>query len=225
MKVSRAHQVSAAILAAIAWYGLGLRFSLSMTQLLNNGYSVAGAVVRFFSFFTILTNTLVAIVLTVPLLWPRSRAGRWLSTASVRCATGSYIALVGLVYSLALRQLWDPQGRELLADRLLHDVVPALYVIYWTLFAEKGVVRWRDIPGWLAYPMLYLAVTLVHGAFIGWYPYPFINVTKLGYGRTFVNVLILITTFAVIGAVIQLIDRLFARIATPAIVRSNDPPA
>ena len=90
-----------------------------------------------------------------------------------------------------------------LADRLLHDVVPALYVIYWTLFAEKGVVRWRDIPGWLAYPMLYLAVTLVHGAFIGWYPYPFINVTKLGYGRTFVNVLILITTFAVIGAVIR----------------------
>lgn len=38
-----------------------------------------------------------------------------------------------------------------------------------------------------AFPFCWLAFTLIRGAIIGWYPYPFIDVTSLGYGKTILN--------------------------------------
>jgi hypothetical protein len=40
----------------------------------------------------------------------------------------------------------------------------------------------RLSAAWLAYPAAWLAYTLVRGADTGWYPYPFVDVDKLGYG-------------------------------------------
>jgi hypothetical protein len=39
--------------------------------------------------------------------------------------------------------------------------------------------RWSLI--WLAYPVLYLVYSLVRGAFVDWYPYPFINPVTSGW--------------------------------------------
>jgi hypothetical protein len=42
---------------------------------------------------------------------------------------------------------------------------------------------------WLSalFPFCWLAFTLIRGAVIDWYPYPFIDVTRLGYGETVLN--------------------------------------
>jgi hypothetical protein len=37
------------------------------------------------------------------------------------------------------------------------------------------------------YPFCWLVFTLIRGAVISWYPYPFIDVTQLGYGKTILN--------------------------------------
>ena len=47
----------------------------------------------------------------------------------------AYIAIVGIIYRLLLRQLWNPQGMQWVADVILHDVIPVGYVLYWLLFA------------------------------------------------------------------------------------------
>ncbi|MGI8411933.1 MAG: Pr6Pr family membrane protein, partial [Solirubrobacteraceae bacterium] len=39
----------------------------------------------------------------------------------------------------------------------------------------------------LIFPIGWLAFTLIRGAIAHWYPYPFIDVTQLGYGRAAVN--------------------------------------
>ena len=39
----------------------------------------------------------------------------------------------------------------------------------------------------LIFPICWLAFTLIRGAIAHWYPYPFIDVTQLGYGRAAVN--------------------------------------
>jgi hypothetical protein len=39
----------------------------------------------------------------------------------------------------------------------------------------------------LIFPVLWLAFTLVRGAVIHWYPYPFIDVTRLGYPKAALN--------------------------------------
>jgi hypothetical protein len=40
---------------------------------------------------------------------------------------------------------------------------------------------------WLAYPLVWFAYTLIRGASVDWYPYPFVDVAAHGYGRVLVN--------------------------------------
>ena len=87
-----------------------------------------------------------------------------------------------------LRPLLDLSGGSYVVDKLLHVVVPA---------AGGGCVgRGRTTPArplaprsWdaLLWPLLWGAFTLVRGSITGWWPYPFINVDELGWGRVLVN--------------------------------------
>lgn len=58
--------------AAVAWFALVLQYTLTVTK---PGAPFLEATVRYFSFFTIITNVLVALALTLPWLAPESRAG------------------------------------------------------------------------------------------------------------------------------------------------------
>jgi hypothetical protein len=212
---SRIRDAAAAVLAFTGWGALGLQFKLSIGMALANGKTWAAGAVTYLSFFTILTNTLVAIGLTVPLLVPGSRLGRWFSRPRARGATATYIAGVGLVYSLALRQIWDPQGAQLVADRLLHDAIPILYLLFWLFLVEKGRLRWQEAIAWLTYPLAYAVYTLARGAVTNWYPYPFLDVTQLGYAAVLWHVVVLSCGFSGIGLVIVGIDRVLGRITEP----------
>ncbi len=183
----------------MGWFGLVLQFPLSIAKSRANGMTVIGAVVAYFSFFTILTNLLVALGLTCSLAAPDSRWGRFFSSTGVAADTALYIAVVGVVYSLLLRQLWDPEGFQKIADIILHDVVPVLYVFYWILFVPKGGLRWKDSVSWSIYPLAYFAWVLIRGAVSGRYPYPFIDVGTLGYTRVLLNAVLLLASFTVAG--------------------------
>ena len=45
----------------------------------------------------------------------------------------------------------------------------------------------RDALGWLIYPLIWLAYTLVRGAAVSWYPYPFLDPAHGGYGQVAVT--------------------------------------
>lgn len=53
-------QALAGLSAALGWCALALQLALSIGATLAAGGSVAGAILDYFSFFTILTNILVA---------------------------------------------------------------------------------------------------------------------------------------------------------------------
>jgi hypothetical protein len=90
--------------------------------------TVLGAVIAYFSFYTILTNLIVAVGLTCSLLLADSRCGSFFSSPVLVSGTALYTAIVGALYSFLLRHLWNPEGSQKLADVLLHDVVPLAYV-------------------------------------------------------------------------------------------------
>jgi hypothetical protein len=48
-----------------------------------------------------------------------------------------------IVYSLVLPELWNPEGVQKLADLMLHDLVPLLYVACWFVFIPKSGLRWK----------------------------------------------------------------------------------
>jgi hypothetical protein len=173
-------RIYAAVGALLGWFALALQLYLMLAQI--PGPERVGAVVTYFGFFTILTNILTALVFSAVALQPKGGWGQWLRRPSVQAAGAVYIAIVGMVYQLLLRQLWNPQGAQWVADVMLHSVIPVGYVLYWFLFAPRAGLIWKDAVVWLTYPAAYLVYTLARGAVSGLYPYPFVDVQVLGYG-------------------------------------------
>jgi hypothetical protein len=194
----------AAAIAAIGWFALGLQYVLIVAATTAAGGNAAGATLNFFSFFTILTNTLVAVVMT------RAALGRDIGASLFGAAT-LYIVVVGLVYSVALRHIWNPQGWQKVADHLLHDAVPLLAVGFWLACVPKGRLAWRDVLPWLIFPFGYLAWSLARGAIDSWYPYYFIDAGKLGYAATLRNAALVTVAFGGLAAGVIGLDRLLGR--------------
>ncbi|MBA3782369.1 MAG: Pr6Pr family membrane protein [Nocardioides sp.] len=53
--------------------------------------------------------------------------------------------------------------------------------------------------------------TLIRGAITGWYPYPFIDASDLGAGRTTVNVIGIALLFGAVAAGVLAVDRRLAQ--------------
>ena len=173
--------------ALLGWLGLSIQLYLILLGRWSLGASLLCGLVNFFSFFTVLTNTLVAVVLTWEVTPRESAVRRWFLLPSVSSGIAVSIALVSLAYNLLLRHLWQPEGWQFVADELLHDVMPLLYVAYWWLCVPKGTLRLRHIGLWIAYPLVYFAYVLLRGNLLAAYPYPFIDVSNLGYPQVFLN--------------------------------------
>lgn len=201
----------AALLAAIGWLALVLQLGIMLRNASNAGTSLLRAFGSFLSFFTVLTNLLVAVALAATVLSPPPTALRPLIEPPGATALAGYITVVGAVYSLVLRQLWHPTGAQLVADILLHDVLPLTYMVYWLALVPKGRLGWRHVWPWLAFPAVYTGASLVRGALIGVYPYPFIAAAALGYWRVLGNIVLLFAGFLALGLVYVAIDRAMRR--------------
>ena len=157
-------------------------------------------VVRFFSYFTILTNTLVTGYFVVRSVAPESGVGRFARRPEVGTALTVYIVVVGLVYQTVLRGLVPLAGWGILADGLIHGLVPLYMLGYWLLGVAGQPVALRTLPYWLLYPAAYLAYTLLRGPLARFYPYPFVDVAALGYGPVLRNcLLVLVVMLALSG--------------------------
>ncbi len=166
--------------------------------------------VRFASYLTIWSNVLVAWS-TFTLAFGRDRDTRvWRALrldAVVICFGG------GVVHFFFLRPLLDLHGADLLADRLLHLVVPLLAVIGWVVFGPRGRARTSDIGPFLVVPLVWLAYTLARGAIVDWYPYPFLDVNEHGYAVVALNcVAVAALMLALAYGAVRLDDRLGHRL-------------
>lgn len=193
------------IIVILGWFALIAQFYLII---LNRTVSVVETVIRYFSFFTILTNLLVALCFTFLLLNPKSKLGIFFSRITSLAAITVYILVVGMVYNLILRFLWAPKGLQLIVDELLHTVIPLLCVIFWWIYVRSKALKWKDAYPWLIYPLVYIFIILIRGAASGYYPYPFIDVNIIGYTKVFVNSGILAVCFLGISLLFIAIGRI-----------------
>lgn len=170
-------------------------------------HSLAGTL-DYLSYFTMLSNTLVATTFTAAALFPETRVGRFLLSPVVALATAVYISVTGLVFFFLLSGLYVIHGWEARYDHLLHYVMPPAYVLFWLLYVPKGSLHLRNIPWIIVPPLVYGGWTLVHGALSGFYPYPFVNVPQLGYASVLTHVAEFVLVFAFVGVVFVVLDRL-----------------
>jgi hypothetical protein len=193
--------------AVLGWSGLSIQLYLVFYGRWSVDASLLGGLVSYFSYFTVLTNTLAATVLTCAVTSRESKGRAFFLQPWVSSAIAASIALVGLAYSLLLRHLWHPQGWQFIADELLHDVMPLLFLLYWWRCVPKGTLRLGHIAGWVIYPVVYFAFVLLRGHSLGFYPYPFIDVEKLGYPQVFINASGILLGFVAIALVVVGLDR------------------
>ncbi len=205
-----------AVAAILGWFGLTVQLYLILLLRWDSGASLLGGLVNFFSFFTVLSNTLVTSVLTCALNLRVSKGQAFMLQPWVSGAVAASILLVGLAYSLLLRHLWHPQGWQWLADELLHDVMPLLFLVYWWCCVPKGGLRMRHIGWWTLYPIVYFAYLLLRGHLLGLYPYPFISVDRLGYPRVLLNALGILAGFVLVSLLLLGLDRWLGKLRSRA---------
>jgi hypothetical protein len=207
-----------AAFAVIGWAALALQYLLMAAPV--EGWAVLDRTVNYFSFFTILTNILVALALTGPLMSPRRRVARWTAGEGVRAAIAMYIVVVGVVYHFLIAPYWKPEGLTFGVNLVLHYVMPAAFLLDWLWFTPKGRLKWVDPVKWLAFPLIYAGWTLTHGLTTHWWPYGFVNVDELGLGRVLAIFGGLLVFFLGVGLALVGLDRVFGRT-----VRDSSAPA
>lgn len=185
------------LVAALAWCSIGFQFYITP---LNAVY--------YLSYFTTLCNLLIAVSLTLAILFPSTKAGIFFSSLSVQSAIALYIFIVSLVYNTVLRGLLVLDGWEYILDNMVHVVVPIAYIIFWIFFRTPGILHWKNGISWLLFPFFYLLYSLIRGSILNWYPYPFLNANRLGYPAVFKNIGLMMIVFLVAALLLIGITRL-----------------
>ena len=196
-----------AITAVVAVVGIIVQLFAVDTE--GGHFSGAAAVLNVFAFFTIQSNLLLAITCAFLAVRPN-----WESTVfwALRLSAVLSIAVVGIVFHIALAPLYEFIGLAALANVLLHTVSPLLGVIGWIVFGPRGRTNARVVAWSVVYPVLWLAFTLIRGPFAGdFYPYPFLEVVAHGYARVLLNSLLVAVLFLGLSAGATFVDRLMTR--------------
>jgi hypothetical protein len=164
---------------------------------------LAERVLRFFSYFTIQSNLLAAGTALALIARPErdGRAWRVLRIAAIVGMTVTF-----MTYMVVLRPIVHLAGPARLADIGFHYMAPVLTVAGWYLFGPWPRIDISSLLRHLLWPSTYLAYILGLGALTGWYPYPFIDVAKIGYPRALLNALAVTTLLLVVGATYRALD-------------------
>jgi hypothetical protein len=169
-------KLAAALVAILCWAGLAIQFGHTYGFEHRIGLTL-WVIARF---FTVVTNLLVALVMTSVAF------GRRASPEVLGGLTLSII-LVGVVYWALLQNLHHPDGLAHVANILLHRVSPVAMTLWWLLFAPRARLKWSAPWWWLIYPVAYFGFILARGHLDGRYPYPFIDVGHLGWMQVAMN--------------------------------------
>lgn len=172
------------IIAIFSLIAVILQFYLMLTIRTVN---LSESIIRFFSFFTILTNMIVAGYFSY-ISYKGFKKNHTIShNLGTLTAITVYITIVGLVYQLLLRHTVNPMGMHKIVDEMLHSVNPLLVISYWYINRKNGTTSYHKIPKWLIYPLVYVVYIFIRGHFSGFYPYPFLDVINLGYSAAILN--------------------------------------
>lgn len=201
-------RIIAIIGALMVWLALVVQLVAIIGVIHGRGGTTALAIWRYFGYFTILTNILVAATFTHAALRLRQRSG--LGAPRSEAAVAVAIILVGLVNVVVLRRLTSLHGIPALLDHVLHDASPILFALFW-LLRPHGSLRWGDALWCLILPLAYCLYALARGAADGWYPYPFIDAARLSIGALAANVALLAVAFAVAACALVAVDRWLGR--------------
>lgn len=201
--------------AVVAWAGIALNVVLSALGLYGDtnrpetqtlyGWSypdgIAGALNRLgdtLSYFTIWSNLVVAVIVTLLALNPR-RDGTWMRI--VRLDALLMITVTAIVYAVVVAPAITNTGLEHISNPLVHIVTPLVTLGVWVAAGPRDWISTRIVFVSLLIPVIWIVFMLIRGEVSGVYPYGFCDVATLGYPQVFLN-LVLVVVFTLFLATI-----------------------
>lgn len=177
----------------------------------NNPAGLAGVFGRFFDFFTYFTNVsnIVVIIVMVALWRNPSRNTRLFQI--LRMDSMLMIIVTGMIFIALLAPKAQLQGLEYVTNTCQHYITPALTVVVWLVAGPRRQLFIRNIIPSMAIPIIYVIITLIRGAVINAYPYPFFNVAAHGYANVLTTVLELVVVAVILALILIGIDKLLVR--------------
>ena len=164
------------IFATLSLAAVGAQFLLGVQR---DGFVIA----NFFSFFTIESNLIAAVVFLVTGVAALQLADRG-RFALLRGAATLYMTTTGVIYFLLLRGLEASlQTPVPWVNTVLHYLMPLAVLADWLIAPPSERVTFGRALVWLLFPAAYVVYSLVRGPLVGWYPYPFLDASKQGYGQ------------------------------------------
>ena len=182
----------------------------------NSGRATAStttSLVRFVSYFTVQSNLLVLLA-AVSLVLDPARDGR--SWRVLRLTGLLGITVTGLVFGAVLAPFVHHTGIGWWINAGFHYVSPFMAFLGWAVFGPRPRVDGRTVAWAVVWPIAWVVYTLVRGAVVGWYPYPFLDVDDIGYLIALRNTGFVVVLALVLLAAFRWLDgRLSARGAEP----------
>ena len=168
-----------------------------------------GRVFDYFTYFTLWSNILVAIVMLMLFARP-DRDSFWFRV--FRLDSVLMIVVTGIIYNAVLAASAKNQGLEVWTNFFLHVLTPTLTFLVWLIAGPRGWISWRIIAASLILPIVWLVFALIRGAFIGAYPYGFLDVATYGYGAVLTNVAGIVVFAVVLCLIFWGIDTIISRL-------------
>ncbi|GAA1818389.1 Pr6Pr family membrane protein [Nesterenkonia flava] len=171
-------------------------FSAGWDHMLNQG-----------AYFTFLSGTLVCLTSGLLALRPERRS---LVFGALRLCGVVCIVITGLVFNLLLREGGTLSGIMLFNDTVLHVMLPVVAPLVWLVVGPRGHISGRVVPLSLTVPLAWLAVTLLRGPALDWYPYVILDVPGMGYEGVGIYIGAILLGYLVLACALWGVDRLIA---------------
>ncbi len=207
-------------IVACAFVGLGLQIGLFKGELHLSS----------FKYFTNISNLFCMVYFLIDAIF--------LSAAKKRDGSVSWCPALKGVAMMGITVTWlvahfmlgsFTMGASLrVSIRLVHYVVPILTILDCLLFDKKGQIKLTAPLLWTVFPLGYF-MAIMGLAFFGkgvpFYPYPFMNVEKLGLTHVLVTVAVMLAFFIALGYLFVLVDRLLEKAEGKLLNKSSELPA
>ncbi len=172
---------------------------------------MAGALTRFidlFGYFTIWSNALVAI--TVTMLYINTKRNdsrfRWLRSSSILMIT-----MTGILYHLLIAPTANPQSWNVYTNLFQHYLTPIISILVWLLIGPRNFFNLKMTVSVFAIPTAYLVYTFGRGAIIERYPYGFFDVIEYGYLSVSTTLLFIYIAGYILALLYFALDRALSR--------------
>ncbi len=202
---------------ARAWFGLtalvvfvGLAVQLIVTAGIRGGHfpDLGPRLFNVFCFFTIQANLIVGVTCLLLFL----RLDRRSATFGVFRLSGLIaIIITFVVFHTALKDLQDLKGSAAFADALLHTLSPIMCVLGWLVWGPRRLITSRVAALAFVFPLCWSLFTLVRGPIVDFYPYPFVDVRRLGYLRVLLTGAGIGASFVALAAGAAAVDSMLSR--------------